>query len=181
MGATGSRSRRAGIVSSCGSPVCGPVHGFCPSPRGVGSQIANAINPNDRANQAQRKNTTMTDDKKPERSEADRTSEEELDRILGKDARIKLDGEIDKICDRSYAKGVSDAQAQARNPNHRMRFSMKEFRESDHTAASVPAKTPYELAERARQIQDEAAKNGQTISNADSVRMAYVENNIPWQ
>ena len=109
-------------------------------------------------------------------------SNETLDKIMGKEGRIGLRKELDSMCDRSYAKGVSDAQAQAKNPNHRMRFSEKAWRESDDTAAAaVPAKTPYELAARAREIQDEAAAKGQTISNADSVRLAYAENNIAFQ
>jgi hypothetical protein len=108
---------------------------------------------------------------------------EALDKVLGKEARIMLTDQTDAMVDRAYAAGVSDAQAQARNPNHRMRFSQKAWRASDEgaAAASASAKTPYELAARAREIQDEAAKNGKPISNEDSVRMAYVENNIAWK
>jgi hypothetical protein len=116
-----------------------------------------------------------------ERAQED-AGNEALDKVLGKEARIMLTDNTDAMCDRAYAAGVSDAQAQARNPNHRMRFSLKAWRALDEgAAASASAKTPYELAARAREIQDEAAKNGKSISNEDSVRMAYVENNIAWK
>jgi hypothetical protein len=104
-------------------------------------------------------------------------NEKELDRLLGKEHRIALTAEFDKMADRMYARGVSDAREQARNPSHKMRVPSGA---DSPTIAPVP-KTPYELAARAREIQDEAAKNGKTISNEDSVRMAYVENNIPWE
>jgi hypothetical protein len=105
-------------------------------------------------------------------------NEKELDRLLGgKEHRIALTGEFDKMADRMYARGVSDGREQARNPNHKMRVPSGA---EASTIAPVP-KTPEQLSARAREIQDDAAKNGRRVSNIESVRMAYAEANIPWQ
>jgi hypothetical protein len=99
------------------------------------------------------------------------------------------------IAEVGYNEGVRDARAHTKDPSvdvwlkGKDRFFDYPYALADRTspAEAPPAeaqpveKTPYELAARAREIQDEAAKNGKPISNEDSVRMAYVENNIAWK
>jgi hypothetical protein len=101
-----------------------------------------------------------------------------LDKLLGgKEHRIALQDEFDSMCDAAYAAGVKDAREQVRNPNHRMRFSDK----ANDASNPTQPKTTDQLSARAREIQDEAAKSGRTVSNIDSVMMAYAEANIPWK
>jgi hypothetical protein len=118
----------------------------------------------------------MTDDTKKELT-ADEISEQTLDRLLGKEARVMLNDEIGSMYDRAYAAGVSDAREQARNPNHRMRVPSKELKTGAATTAA--AKTPRELAARASEIQADAKKDGRTVSNEEACRLAYAEANIP--
>jgi hypothetical protein len=139
-------------------------------PRGVGPQIANSIYPNESRDPRERKKTMNAEERKQ--------NNELLDKLLGgKEHRIALQDESDAMCDRAYAAGVSDAREQARNPNHPMRFSNK----ANDASKPTQTKTIEQLSARAREIQDEAAKNGRTVSNIDSVRLAYAEANIPWQ
>lgn len=121
----------------------------------------------------------MTDDTKKELT-ADEISEQTLDRLLGKEARVMLNDEIGSMYDRAYAAGVSDAREQARNPNHRMRVPSKELKTgAATTVAAAVTKTPRELAARASEIQADAKKDGRTVSNEEACRLAYAEANIP--
>lgn len=96
------------------------------------------------------------------------------DRVMTPEFQLRFEAELTELTNDAYNAGIRDARAHAVNPQHSLVYKRK----SQSTGGSTPgtrATSPFDLANRARELQEADRK----LSNEAAVKEAYREAGLP--